>query len=292
LNSKSLKSGGLVSRKTGLGLIFATFVVFIAACAPTAGVETATAPTQPAGARELTVFAAASLTDAFNEIAQEFQATHPGVTIVPNYAGSQALSTQLIEGARADVFASANNTEMQKVQDAGLAEDTAQIFANNRLVVIVPAGNPGGVGSLKDLAKPRLKLVVAEPTVPVGGYTVAMLEKMSADPEYGADFGPAVTNNVVSQENNVKAVVTKIALGEGDAGVVYVSDVTPDVADRVETIVVPDSFNQIARYPIVVLKDAPNPNLAQEFFEFVLAKDGGQAILKKWHFIPAWAESE
>ncbi len=278
-----------MTRAFGIGLLL-VLVALLGACAPRA-LPTAT-PAQVTGTTEVTVFAAASLTDAFNEIAQEFQAAHPGVTVVPNYAGSQALRTQLIEGARADVFASANNTEMKKVQDAGLADDTAQVFVRNRLVVIVPTGNPGGVESLEDLAKPGLKLVVAEPTVPVGGYTVAMLEKMSADPEYGADFGATVTANVVSQENNVKAVVAKVALGEADAGVVYVSDVTPDVTDKVETIEVPDAFNQIAQYPIVVLKAAPNPEMAQAFFEFVLAKDGGQVILGKWNFIPTFAESE
>lgn len=260
---------------------------------PTAAPPTAApteAPTVAPEARELTVFAAASLTESFGEIAKEFEAAHPGVKVVYNFAGSQALSTQLQEGARADVFASANNTEMEKVRNAGLADNTDEIFVNNRLAVIVPSDNPGGIETLADLAKPGLKLVFAEPTVPVGGYTVAMLEKMSADPEYGATFGPAVQANVVSQENNVKAVVSKVALGEADAGVVYVSDVTPDVSDEITSIAVPDRFNQIARYPIVVLKEAQQPELAQEFFEYVLAKDGGQAILASWNFIPASPE--
>lgn len=264
----------------------------LGACAPATTTSPATSapqPTtaaQPSGTTELTVFAAASLTDSFKEIAQAFQADHPGVNIVYNFAGSQALSTQLKEGAKADVFASANNTEMKNVQAAGLADDTAKVFVTNRLAVIVPADNPGGIHALVDLAKPNLKLVIAQKTVPVGEYTVSMLEKMSADPDYGADFGAAVLKNVVSEENNVKAVVAKVALGEADAGVVYASDVTPDVASRVKPIAVPDEFNQIARYPIVVLKGSAQQQLASDFVVFVLAADGGQKILQKWNFIP------
>jgi molybdate transport system substrate-binding protein len=234
----------------------------------------------------LIVFAAASLTDAFREIAQEFEASHPGVKIVYNFAGSQALSTQLSEGAKADVFASANMTEMKKIADAKLTGNDSQIFANNRLVVIVPADNPGKLVEPLDLATPGIKLVVAEPAVPVGGYTVSMLEKMSADPDYGTDFGAAVVKNVVSQENNVKAVVAKVSLGEADAGVAYVSDVTPDVADTVKAIQVPDEFNQIAHYPIAVLTGTVNAELAQEYVEFILTKEDGQKILGKWNFIP------
>lgn len=151
----------------------------------------------------------------------------------------------------------------------------------------MPSDNPGQVTTLKDLAKPGLKFVMAEQGVPVGKYTLQMLEKMSADSAYGADFQNNVLKNVVSQEQNVKAVVAKIALGEADAGVAYVSDVTPEVASKIKTIAVPDSFNQIASYPIVVLKDAPQSELAKEFVTYVLAPDGGQAVLAKWNFIPA-----
>lgn len=253
---------------------------------PAASAPQPTAAAQPSVTTDLTVFAAASLTDSFKEIAQQFEADHPGVKVVNNFAGSQALSTQLKEGAKADVFASANNTEMKNVQDAGLADNTAEVFVTNRLVVIVPADNPGGINELVDLAKPNLKLVMAQKTVPVGGYTISMLEKMSADADYGADFVTAVLKNVVSEENNVKAVVAKVALGEVDAGVVYVSDVTPDVSDKVKSLPVPDNFNQVARYPIVVLKNAAQPQLASDFVSFVLAADGGQKILEKWNFIP------
>lgn len=274
-------------------IVFVVCLFALGACAPVVTTPPAAFAPQPGadpaqslGTTELTVFAAASLTDSFNEIAEEFEAAHPGVNVVFNFAGSQALGTQLQEGAKADVLASANDTVMKNVQDAGLADDSAQVFVTNRLVVIVPADNPGGVHELVDLAKPNLKFVIAQKTVPVGGYTVSMLEKMSADPAYGGDFEAAALENVVSEENNVKAVVAKVALGEADAGVVYVSDVTPDIASQVKTIAVPDEFNQIGRYPIVVLKNAAQKQLANDFVAYVLAADGGQKILQKWNLIP------
>lgn len=247
-------------------------------------------PTSASGATDLTVFAAASLTDAFKEIAAQFEAAHPGVKVIYNFGGSNILRAQLEQGARADVFASANTTEMDNARKAGLAGNDDEIFVNNRLVVITPADNPGGVQALQDLAKPGLKLVVADKNVPVGNYFLQMLDKMSADPEYGADWRPKVVKNVVSQENNVKAVVSKVVLGEADAGVVYVTDPTPDVVSKLKSIAVPDKFNTVARYPIVTLKDASQPDLAKQFVAFVLAKDSGQAILQKWGFIPASPE--
>lgn len=244
------------------------------------------APTAAPAAQELTIFAAASLTDSFREIGKQFQVAHPGVTVTFNFAGSQQLSQQLQQGAVADVFASANTTEIENVRKAGLANNSGQIFANNRLVVIVPHDNPAQVNTLHDLGKPNLKLVIADKTVPVGSYTLAMLDKMSADAAYGKDFGDAVLKNVVSQENNVKAVVAKVALGEADAGVAYITDATPNVMPKLKTLAVPDKFNQIARYPIVVLQSAPHSALAQEFVTFVLG-EVGQSILKKWNFVSA-----
>lgn len=284
--------------------IFVFAALWIAACAPaptSVPPQSATAPTpaaQPTAmpptaeptqaptANEVIVFAAVSLTDSFKEIGRQFQAMHRGVRVTFNFAGSQVLSHQLIQGAKADVFASANGTEMENVRKAGLADDSAQVFVSNRLVVIVPSDNPGKIETLKDLANSGLALVIADKTVPVGGYTLSMLEKMAADSEYGAGFDASVLKNVVSQENNVKAVVSKVALGEADAGVVYVTDATPDVMPKLKTLAVPDKFNQIARYPIIELKEAPQAVLAKQFVAYVLAKDGGQAILQKWGFIP------
>jgi len=254
--------------------------------APTAVPQSTTVPTQaPASEQKLTVFAAASLTDAFNEIGEKFKQQNPGVTAEFNFAGSQQLRAQLEQGAVADVFASANTKEMNgAIQSDLVVSGTQKTFVRNRLAVIVPKDNPAGIKELKDLAKPGLKIVLAAPGVPVGGYALTALDKMNAD--FGATFSQTVLSNVVSQENNVKQVVAKIQLGEGDAGIVYSSDVTPDAAAKVTKIDIPDKYNVLATYPIAVLKAAPQADLAAKFMAYVLSADG-QAILAKWGFIPA-----
>ncbi len=252
--------------------------------APATSAQAAPPTTAPAAGQKVTVFAAASLTDAFNEIADKFKQQNPGVTFDFNYAGSQQLRTQLEQGAVADVFASANTTEMNNAIKSDLVvSGTQKTFVRNRLTVIVPKDNPGGVNELKDLAKPGLKVVLAAPNVPVGGYALTALNKMNTD--FGATFSQTVISNVVSQEDNVKQVVAKIQLGEGDAGIVYSSDVTPDAAAKVNTIDIPDKYNVLATYPIAVLKAASQADLAQKFVDYVLSPDG-QAILAKWGFIP------
>ena len=256
--------------------------------APTNNAPTATPATAvPAQARQeqrLTIFAAASLTDAFNEIGEQFKLQNPEVTLEFNYGGSQQLRTQLEQGAVVDVFASANTKEMNgAIQSDLVVSGTQKTFVRNRLAVIVPKDNPGSINELKDLAKPGLKIVLAAPSVPVGGYSLTALDKMNVD--FGATFSQTVLSNVVSYEDNVKQVVAKVQLGEGDAGIVYSSDVTPDAAEKVTKIDIPDKYNVLATYPIAVLKDAPQVDLAAKFVDYVLSADG-QAILKKWGFIP------
>lgn len=237
------------------------------------------------GPRTLTVFAAASLTDAFTEIGHNFEAAHPGVNVAFNFAGSQTLSTQIMQGAPADVFASANATEMNRLVDSGLVPaDAAQVFLNNRLVVILPPGNPAGVQTLQDLARPGLKLVLADEAVPAGKYARQILDNLSQDATYGADFGTRVLANVVSNEVDVKQAVAKVQLGEADAGIVYVSDAV--AAPDLRTIEIPAGFNVIAKYPIAVLTGASDPGLAAEFVAYVLSADG-QAVLQEWGFAPA-----
>ncbi len=238
----------------------------------------------PASDQKLTVFAAASLTDAFNEIGEQFKRQHTGVTLEFNFAGSQQLRTQLEQGAVADVFASANTKEMNNAIQAELVvSGTQQTFVRNRLAVIIPKDNPGGIKELKDLAKPGLKIVLADASVPVGGYALTSLDQMNA--AFGATFSQTVLSNVVSYEDNVKQVVAKIQLGEGDAGIVYTSDVTPPAAAKLIKLAIPDQYNVLAAYPIAVLKSAPQADLAAKFVDYVLSADG-QAILKKWGFTP------
>lgn len=255
-------------------------LLILVGCLPVAAPTDATAP------REVLVFAAASLTDAMNQVAQEFETANPGVEVVTNFGGSSGLATQILEGGVADVFAAANQTQMQRVVEAGLAAAEPTFFATNRLVVILPADNPGGVETLADLATPGLRLVLAIPGVPVRDYTDTMLAAMAADDTYGPDYTAGVYANLVSEEDNVRQVVAKVALGEADIGVVYSSDVMPEMADGLRTIPVPDPFNVVAAYPVAPLADAPHPDLAQAFVKFLLA-ERGQAILQAWGFGPA-----
>jgi molybdate transport system substrate-binding protein len=275
-------------------LVILLVAVLLAACGPVATptpvpttvhpTETAVPPTATPEPRTLTVFAAASLTDAFTEIGHNFEASHPGVTVALNFAGSQTLSTQLTQGAVADVFASANYTEMDKVVAANLiTQDTPNDFVTNKLLVILPTNNPANVQTLQDLARPGLKLVLADATVPAGKYARQILDKLSQDATYGSDFSANVLANVVSNETDVKQVVAKVQLGEADAGIVYISDAV--AAPELKIIEIPTDFNVVAKYPIAALTSAPQPDLAAEFITYVLSSEG-QAILKKWGFTP------
>lgn len=263
---------------------------FLSACGPaatplpTAEPPTSVQPTPTPEPRTLTVFAAASLTDAFKEIGTNFQTANPGVTVTFSFAGSQTLSTQLSQGAVADVFASANHTEMDKmVADSLVQVDSPKDFLTNQLIVILPSSNPATVQTLQELTRPGLKLVLADQTVPVGKYALQALENLSQDPAFGSDFSTKVLANVVSNETDVKQVVAKVQLGEADAGIVYLSDSV--AAPDLKTIAIPANFNVIAKYPIAALTMAPQPQLAADFIAYVLSTDG-QVILKKWGFTP------
>jgi molybdate transport system substrate-binding protein len=256
-------------------------MVLVSACAP-APTPTAIPLTATPEPRTLTVFAAASLTDAFTEMGRNFEASHPGVTVTFNFAGSQALRTQIEQGAPADVFASASGKEMDAlVSGKFIAEQTSKIFLTNQLVVILPANNPAGLQTLEDLANPGIKLVLAAEEVPVGKYARQALEQMNAS--FGSDFKDNVLANVVSNEDNVKQVVAKVQLGEADAGIVYTSDAV--AATDLKTIEIPAGLNVIARYPIAALTASANGGLAAEFMAYVLSAEG-QTILKKWGFGP------
>ncbi len=240
----------------------------------------ATATTAPV---TLNVFAAASLTGSFNALAASYKQTHPNVNLILNYNGSQILEQQIANGAPADIFASADLANMQKASAAGLV-GTSQIFAKNRLVVILPLSNPGKIMSLKDLARKGIKIDLEASTVPAGKYSRQALMNMSQSSQYGANFASEVLGNVVSQEDNVKAVVQKVQLGEADAGFVYVTDAF-SASGKVMVIDIPDPYNVIAQYPIAVVKNSAHADDAQTFVGFVLSP-AGQAIMKKYQFIP------
>ena len=247
--------------------------------APTEVPPTATPEPAP---QTLTVFAAASLTDAFTEIGAAFDATNPGVTTTFNFAGSQALRTQIEEGAPVDVFASASGKEMETlVIGSFVGADVSQVFLTNKLVVILPADNPAALEKLEDLANPGIKIVLAAEEVPVGKYARQAFDLMDA--ALGAGYKDKVLANVVSNEDNVKQVVAKVQLGEADAGIVYVSDVV--AAPELKSIEIPTDLNVIAKYPIAPLIKSENADLAAKFVEFVLSAEG-QAVLAKWGFAP------
>ncbi len=220
-----------------------------------------------ASPQKITVFAAASLQPAFDKIAQRarFDATY-------NYAGTQTLVAQLTQGAQADVFASADTAHMKTVQDAGLLSGQPQVFAHNRLEIAVAKGNPKHINSLADLSRSGLVVVLADPSVPAGKYAQQALVKAG------------VTVKPASLELQVTAVLNKVALGEADAGIVYVSDVV--TSGKVDGLPIPDAQNVIADYPIAALSGGENATAAQAFIGFVLSAPG-QAILEQSGFQPA-----
>ncbi len=289
--------------KPGSVLLFINIIAVLSAgCAPqaiatpqanvqpttktTPVISEASGPTATVEAVELNVFAAASLTEAFGEIGKIFEAGHPGVTIVFNFAGSQQLAQQINEGAPADIFASASTKQMSVVINAGeVVDGTQQIFVENRLAVVFPNDNPAGLKELKDLGKAGLKIVLAAKEVPVGQYALDFLDNASIDPAFGVNFKEEVLNNVVSYEDNVKAVLAKVALGEVDAGIIYTSDISGADGEKVGRLDIPDTLNVIASYPIAAVRESKNAVLSQAFLDLVLSAEG-QAVLAKYNFIP------
>jgi molybdate transport system substrate-binding protein len=259
------------------------------ACSPQAANKTPTgeiAPNEPEP-RTLTVLAAASLTESFTELGKIFETLHPGVTIEFSFAGSQQLAQQLDQGAPADVFASASKKYMDAaVTSDRVASGSAQAFVKNRLVIIFPKDNPAGIQNLQDLSKEGLKLVIADPSVPVGQYALDFLDKAMKESNFGSHYKDLVLKNVVSYETNVKSVLAKITLGEADAGIVYVSDITADAAEKVNRLDIPDELNTIATYPIAVISNSNHTELANAFVTLVLSREG-QQVMAKYSFIPA-----
>jgi molybdate transport system substrate-binding protein len=231
----------------------------------------------PAGTTELTVFAASSLTNAFTDgIGPAFEAAHGGTTVIFNFAASDVLVAQIQSEGTADVFASASGTWMDAVaDDPGVTDRTD--FVQNRLVVITPPDNPAGIEAIEDLGGSGVQLVLAAEGVPVGGYAREALENAGIAGEAEA--------NVVSNEEDNASVVAKIAAGEGDAAIVYESDISTPAGNNVAAVDIPDEVNVIATYPIAVVEGAPNADLAAEFVAYLTGSEG-QATLEAFGFIP------
>ena len=257
----------MLRSRTRLAAVLAAAALLLAACGggddDSGGSSAATAPS------ELKVFAAASLTGAFTELGRHYAAANGGDKVTFNFAGSQALATQIRQGAPADVFASADLANMDKVKDLVV---TPQNFASNRLAIVVEQGNPRGIRTLDDLAGGDVKVVLAAREVPAGRYAKQVLDRA----------GVKVTP--VSQEDNVKAVVAKVSLGEADAGIVYVTDVAAGGA-RVEGVDIPREQNVVATYPIATVKAGKAQDAAQAFMDLVLSGQG-QEVLHRYGFLP------
>ncbi len=235
---------------------------------------------------ELTVYAAASLTGAFGEIGEIFE-DETGMQVAFNFDGSQALRTQIENGAYADVFASANKKQMNALLDAELINNSSMIiFARNKIALIIPKDNPAQINNLSDLARPGVKIVMGTKDVPVGDYAMQIIGNLANDSSYGPDYNEKVLANVISEETNVNYVVTKVALGEADVGFAYVSDITEDLAGKVEKIVIQDEYNVIGEYPIAIAQGSMYPEQAREFLDLVLS-DEGREVLERHGFSSA-----
>ncbi|HXE56869.1 MAG TPA: molybdate ABC transporter substrate-binding protein [Gemmatimonadales bacterium] len=241
-------------------------------------------PLHAAQAR-LTIFAAASLSDPFRELARLFERRHPGSSVRLNFAGSQQLAAQLDQGARADLFASADARWIDFLRARGRVAGEPRVFASNRLVVIVPRRNPAGIETLADLARPGVKLVLAADAVPLGRYSREALARLAAMPGAGADYARRALRNVVSHEEQAKAVVAKVQLGEADAGIVYRSDLTPAVRTAVRALEIPERYNVPASYVAVRLVEAGDAAGVEGFLRLLTGAEGRE-ILARHGFLP------
>ena len=263
-----------------LALAAAALVMAIGAggCAAAASQDATPADT-------VTVFAAASLAEPFRAVADAFEADNPGVEVTFNFAGSQALRTQLEHGARADVFASADWEQMAAIRKANLLGNAPEYFATNRMAVVAPVDS-NAVQSLDDLARPGISIAIASAEVPAGAYARATLNLMAESADFPDDFAERALANVVTHETNVRAVAQKVALGEVDAGIVYETDTrTGNRQGAYRVIEIPLQFNPAAEYPIAALGETVNPQAGLDFIAFVQGDDG-QAILRDYGFAP------
>lgn len=258
------------------GVVAATFLT---GCG---GSDASGGESRPDNGEPLTVFAASSLTDAFEDLGDDFT-RQTGAEVTFSFASSSTLATQIQQGAPADVFASADEAQMENVKEAGLVSGRPEVFTTNREVVIVPANNPGDIAGFADLANPGLRLVLAQEDVPAAEYAEEILGNAADSPEYGGDFKGDVLANVVSREEDVRAAVNRVVVGDADGTFGYASDVTPDIRDKVEVIAIPDDLQVVAEYPTATLSDAQNPELARRWIELVTS-DKGQRVLEEWGF--------
>jgi len=269
-------------RRAAAALRTAAGALLAVAVAGCGGTAPGTDPGRAAAGIELTVFAAASLREAFGAAKAAYEAATPGVALAFSFDGSGALRTQLEQGAPGDVFASADEINPRILADDGLTLGRPTAFAGNRLALVVPVDNPAAVISPFDLARPGVRLVNAAAGVPITAYAAEMLSILAGLPGAPPRFVAAVAANVISREDNVRAVLAKVELGEGDAGIVYATDALGAGA-RVRVIPIPEEANVAVTYAAVVLRDAPHREAATAFLAW-LAGPEGQALLARFGF--------
>jgi molybdate transport system substrate-binding protein len=250
----------------------AAVAAMVGACTPKAA---------GSGTTEVVIFAAASLRESFAALAPAFEQAHPGVKLTFNLAGSQELRTQIEQGARADVFASADSKNMDVLAKQGLVAAPV-VFARNQPVLVLPRDNPARIVSFADLPRSK-RLVIGAPEVPIGGYTVQIIA--AAARKYGADFRTRVEASVISRELNVRQVLAKVTLGEADAAIVYRTDAQAGTA-AVSTIAIPAELNVVAPYPVAITNRSPHESLARAWVEALLSTQG-QRVLMAHGFLPA-----
>jgi molybdate transport system substrate-binding protein len=281
----------VTARWMGALLIATAFVAAVAGCSgatvsvgPASAAHSLAPNSVASGADvELTIYGAASLKGTLEAVKAAYQAVAPGVTLAIATDASSTLRTQIEQGAPADVFLSADQTNPKMIVDAGLADGATINFAGNTLTVIVPTANPANIASPADLAKPGIKVIAAGGDVPIAKYTTQVVTNLAGLSGYPAGFAAAYQAHVVSKEDNVKAVVAKIELGEGDAAIVYVTDAK--ASTKVTTIEIPAEANVRATSAGVVVKASPNAAAAHSFLTWLAGPDG-RAVLAKFGFLP------
>lgn len=236
----------------------------------------------------LVLFAASSLSDVMDELVADFERQNPAVTIRLNYASSGQLAVQLTQGIEADLFVSADLKQMETARRAGRIEDPVQIMATNELVILTPRGNPAGIAQVADLADPGLKLLVATPDAPLRGYTEEILAMIEKDSPAGNLMRERIMNNVVSEEDNARQVVAKIALGEADAAFAYRSDAFGGLSHGVNFLRLPPELRVDVAYPIAVVRGSSHRATARRFIDYVLSPVG-QETIRNWGFSPGVA---
>ena len=269
-------------------LIISILALALVACSsagssPSASAAATAPPTTAPSGAALTVYGAASLKAALTKAKAAYETANPGTTLTISTDSSSALETQIEQGAPADVFLSADITNPKKLVDKGLAAGDLVPFAGNKLTIIVPTSNPAGISTPKDLANSGVKVIAAGDAVPITKYATQLVGNLAREAGYPADFVARYTANIRSKEDNVAALLSKIALDEGDAGIVYVTDAKG--SDKVKTIDIPESANVPAAYDGVVVKASQNPAAAKAFLDWFAGPDG-QAILTDLGFLP------